>query len=83
MIRPGLFEPGINIEEAYSLFRSLRRGSNTKAVRNKVDPTIIDINNRWQKFERARGRMPSLSMQQHYTQMQGVLASLWEYSCAL
>ena len=60
VIRPGLFEPGIDISAAYSLFRSLRRGSNTEAIRNKVDTTIIDLNNRWRKFERARGRMPSL-----------------------
>jgi hypothetical protein len=65
IIRPGLFEPGINIAAAYSLFRSLRRSSNAEAIRNKVEPTIIDLNNRWRKFERARGCMPSLSMQQH------------------
>jgi hypothetical protein len=82
-VRPGLFEPGIDISAAYSLFRSLRRGSNTEAIRNKVEATIIDMNNQWRKFERARGRMPSLSMQQHYTQMQGVLAALWAYSRAL
>jgi len=83
LIRPGLFEPGIDIAEAYSLFRSLRRGSNTEALRNKVDTIVIDMNNRWRKFERARGRMPSLSMQQHYTQMQAVIPLLWEYSRAL
>ena len=82
-IRPGLFEPGIDIAAAYSLYRSLRRGSNTEAIRNKVSRTIIDLNNRWRKFERARGRMPSLDMQQHYTQMQGVLTSMWEYSHSL
>jgi hypothetical protein len=82
-IWPGLFEPGIDVAEACSLFRLLRRGSNTEAVRNKVEPEIIDMNNRWRKFERARGRMPSLSMQQHYTQMQGVLLTLYEYSHSL
>jgi hypothetical protein len=82
--RPGLFEPGIDVAEAYSsLFRSLRQGSNMEAVTNKVEPEIIDMNNRWRKFERARGRMPSLSMQQHYTQMQGVLMTLYEYSHSL
>jgi hypothetical protein len=79
-VRPGLFEPRIDILAAYSLFRSLRRGLNTEAIRNKLEATIMDMNNRWRKFERARGRMPSLSMQQHYTQMQGVLVALWAYS---
>jgi hypothetical protein len=83
LVRPGLFEPGINIAAVYSLFRSLQRGSNTEAIRNNVELTIIDLNNRWRKFERARGHMPSLSMQQHYAQMQGILAALWEYSRSL
>jgi uncharacterized membrane protein len=82
-VRPGLFEPRIDISVAYSLFRSLRRGSNTEAIGNNVEEVIIHMNNRWQKFERARGRMPSLSVQQHYTQIQGVLAALWAYSRAL
>ena len=32
VVKPGLFEPGIGIRTAYSLFRSLRRGSNTEAM---------------------------------------------------
>jgi hypothetical protein len=83
LVRPGLFEPGVDVAAACSLFRSLRRGSNTEAIRNKVATAIIDLNNRWRKFERARGRQPSLSMQQHCTQMQGTLAALWEYSRSL
>jgi hypothetical protein len=59
VIRPGLFDPRIDIAAAYSLFRSLRRGSNTEAIQNKVETAIIDLNNRLRKFERARGRMPS------------------------
>lgn len=74
-IWPGLFEPGTDIAEAYSLFRSLRRGSNTEAICNRLDSIIIDMNNRWLKFERARGWMPSLS--------QGIHARLWEYSHSL
>jgi hypothetical protein len=83
LVRPGLFEPGIGVAAACSLFRSLRRGSNAEAIRNKVETTIVDLNNRWRKFERARGRMPSLSMQQRCTQMQGMLAASWEHSRSL
>jgi hypothetical protein len=62
-----LFEPSIDIALAYySLLRSLWRGSNTEAIQNKVEATIIDMNNPWWKFERARGHMLSFSMQQHY-----------------
>ena len=82
-VRLGLFEPGVDIGAAYSLFRSLRRGSDTEATKNHVDTTVIELVNRWRKFERARGRMPSLSMQQHYTQMQAMLLMFWRYSRAL
>jgi hypothetical protein len=32
MLKPHLFEPGLNIVEAYSLRRSLRRGSTLEAI---------------------------------------------------
>ena len=63
----GLFEPGVDISESYSLFRSLRRGSTTQAVKMRVDQDIVELNNRWSKLDRARGSMkPSLGMKHHY-----------------
>jgi hypothetical protein len=44
LVRPGLFEPGINIADgAYSFFLSLRRGPNTEAISamNNAEATII------------------------------------------
>jgi len=82
LARPGLFEPGIDIAESYSLFRSLRRGSTTEAVKRRVPQEIIELNNRWRKFDRARGMKPSLGMMDHYTEIKLVLAALWQYSRA-
>jgi hypothetical protein len=81
--RPGLFEPGVDISESYSLFRSLRRGSTSQAVKRRVDPDIIELNNRWRKFDRARGMKPSLGMKHHYTEIKLILAALWQYSWAM
>jgi hypothetical protein len=81
--RPGLFEPGVDISESYSLFRSLRRGSTTEATKNRVAQDIIELNNRWRKFDRARGMKPSLGMKDHYTEIKLILSLLWQYSRAL
>ena len=82
MSRPGLFDPGVDVAESYSLFRSLRRGSTTEAVKNRVGQDIIELNNRWRKFDRARGMKPSLGMKDHYTEVKLVLPALWQYSRA-
>jgi hypothetical protein len=81
--RPFLFEPGVDISESYSLFRSLRRGSTSQAVKNRVPQDIIELNNRWRKFDRARGMKPSLGMKDHYTEIKMILEALWQYSWAM
>ena len=81
--RPGLFEPGIEIAWSYSLFRFLRRGSTTEVVRNRVAQDVIELNNRWRKFDRARGMKPSLGMKDHYTEIKLMLSVIcWQYSRA-
>lgn len=77
---PHLFEPQIDIGEAYGLRRSLRRGSTTEARNRGVPAPIVDMNNRWRKVERARGRRPNLDMQSHYTEIKMALPQLWKYS---
>jgi hypothetical protein len=75
-----LFEPGINISEEYGLRRSLRRGSNTEARNLKVRQPVIDMNNRWRKWENAKGRRPAMEMSAHYTEIKMSLPILVEYS---
>jgi hypothetical protein len=81
--RKSLFEPGVDIAESCSLFRSLRRGSTTEAVKNRVDQDVIELNNRWRKFDRARGMRPSLGMKDHCTEIKLMLAALWQCSRAM
>lgn len=78
--KPRLFEPNQDIADAFSLRRSLRRGSTTEARNGKVRDEVVEMNNRWRTFERARGRMPSWNMTSHYTDIRLSLPMLWEYS---
>lgn len=75
-----LFEPNLEISNAYGLSRSLRRGSTSEATNAGVSQPTIDLNNRWRKFERSKGRMPTMSMAQHYTEVRLILPTVWEYS---
>jgi len=81
--RPDLIPRGIDVVEEYAVGRSFRRGSNTQAINQKVDERDIDLNNRWRRFEAARGRQPRLQMQQHYADVMQMLPALLRYSAAL
>jgi hypothetical protein len=81
--RPNLFAPDLNVVEVYSLRRSLRRGSTSAATNKRVPKEVIELNNRWRKFEAARGRRPGMSMVAHYTEISLAIPTLWMYSKAL
>jgi hypothetical protein len=53
-----------------------------EAVKNRVSQDIIELNNRWRKFDRARGMKPSLGMKDHYTEIKLMLPALWQCSRA-
>lgn len=78
--RGDLFEAGINVADAFGLFRSLRRGSNLEAINAGVPQSIINLNNRWRQVEKSRGRNPSMTMSAHYTELKLVLQSRRRYS---
>jgi hypothetical protein len=75
-----LFDPGVNVVEVYSLRRSLRRGSTTRATNAGVPKETIEMNNRWRKLEAARGRRQGMSMMSHYTEIRLAIPTLWRYS---
>jgi hypothetical protein len=51
----------IDIWEVVGCRRSMRRGATTEALNMEVDASLIDANNGCRKFERALGKMPSMS----------------------
>ncbi len=80
---PELFEPGVDVADAYGIYRSLRRGSTTEAQVRGVSDTSVRANNRWKSIEQARGRAEALPMLEKYTQIEMFLSVLLEYSTKL
>jgi hypothetical protein len=74
--RPDLLPREVKVEEVYGISQSFRMGSNSRAVDQRVPPDVIDFNNQWQKTERAGSMKPSLSMREHYTDVQLALNQL-------
>ena len=62
----------VNVKESFSLFRSLRRGSHSRAVNAKVTDSVIETNNRWRKLQTTKGKK-GLSMSQLYLDIKLVL----------
>ncbi len=60
----------LDVEEAYGLARSFRRGSTTAAKNTpneECSSDDIDINNGWKRAERAGTRQATMRMSQLYT----------------
>jgi len=79
---PKLIDPTVDVHDEYGLSRSFRRGSNThlrnQNLRNVQD--IVEDNNRWRKFDRAKGRMPGMGMSDYYTEIRQAMPRLILYS---
>ena len=79
-VYPDLVDPSTDVKKSFAIFRSLRRGSQTRATEAGVDDRTIDMVNRWRKRENRKRGMP---MRDHYTDMQLILERLLKYSRAL
>ena len=75
-------DKSIKIRQKFGIHRSLRRGSRTRAEYQGVPREIIELVNRWNKFEMSQGR-PSLSMYEHYAEMKQLLNIFSIYSASL
>jgi hypothetical protein len=73
----------IDLWEVVGCRRSMRRGATAETLNVEVDASWIDANNRWRKFERAKGKMPSMSMRQLYTEMLQNLKHELNFSLAI
>ncbi len=80
---PGVIPPDVDILEDFGVSRSFRRGSTSTARTRGVDDKLVDLNNRWRKFENARGKHPSLPMREHYSDIAILVPELLKYSQAL
>ncbi len=81
--RPDLILDSVDVGVAFSLRRSLRRGSTTHALNVFVSKENVEFNNGWRKHQRAGAKAASLSMIQHYTDVKLALPFILGYSMNL
>jgi hypothetical protein len=81
--RPDLIPDEIDVTKSYGTFRSLRRGSLTKATEEGIAGPDLELINRWRKFENSKGGSPHMSMREHYLEIKLVLKWMLAYSKAL
>jgi hypothetical protein len=81
--RPDLIPEETNVVDMYGTYRSLRRGSLTRATEEGIKGTDLDMINRWRKFESNKGGKPHMSMREHYLEIKLVIKRMLAYSKAL
>lgn len=85
--RPDLFGFDINnaadLVEKFNVFRSFRRGSESRAVAMKVSEADRYVVNRWKKKESAGGNRVGHSIDQHYVDISLVNNSFLRYTGAM
>jgi hypothetical protein len=70
---PSVIPDTVNVEDEYSVFRSLRRGATSHAQ-------VIKANNRWRKRSRANGLTPGMSMMERYSDSKATVPALIRFS---
>ena len=72
-----------DICERFSVFRSMRRASATRALNEGVLQSDIDVINRWHAAEEAQGKKPSRPMRQHYAEVNLLIEPFLRYTGAM
>ena len=79
-INPGILPDSVDVEEEFSVSRSIRRGSTSQALNQKIPGEVVEANNRWKQHEKGRGRTPSFTMLQRYADACASVPLLIRYS---
>ena len=69
--------------ERFSVFRSLRRGSDTRAINMKASANDIDVVNRWKRKEDARRRTVEISMRKYHAEVSFLVETFLRYKKAM
>ena len=64
---PSILPDSVTIEEEFSVYRSLRRGSNTEARNVQIPRDIADASMRWRAVMRNKGLTSSMPLVERYT----------------
>ncbi len=81
--QPGIIPSDVDVYEDFGVSRSFRRGATSTARVRGVSDKYVNLINRWRTFEDAKGRRPTMSMQDHYSDIQILLPELLKFSRAL
>jgi hypothetical protein len=68
------------MKERYQAFRTFRRTSDTRATEMGVSKADIDMVNRWESAERAKGKRQNMPMRMHYTQVELIVKPFLRYT---
>jgi hypothetical protein len=79
----GLIPADVDIFEDFGISCSFRWGAILTAWIRGVDDKHVTLINRWRVFENAKGRRPTLTMKDHYSDIQILLPELVKFSQAL
>jgi hypothetical protein len=80
---PSSIEDKETLRKRIQAFRTFRRTSDSIAIDEGVSPTDIDVINRWQAVEKAKGSRPSRPMRQHYAKLELLLRPFLRYTLAM
>ena len=71
------------VRERYQAFRTFRRTSDTRATEEGVSKSDIDLVNRWETVERAKGKRQGMPMRLHYAQVELIIKPFLRYTWAM
>jgi hypothetical protein len=77
---PRILSDTINVQDEFSVYRSLRRGATSEAQNAQIPKEVIEANNRWRKLCRAKGLTPGGSMMERYTDARISVQALTRFS---
>ena len=73
-----------DIEKWFSVFRTLRRTSDSRSLAEAVSPDDINAINRWSEKERAKGRkVPGKRLRHYYADMPQLLSAFVRYTYSM
>jgi hypothetical protein len=72
-----------SLKDRYQAFRTFRRSSDTRATEEGVAQADIDLVNRWETVERAKGKRQNMPMRLHYAQVELILKPFLRYTWAM
>ena len=77
---PSIISESVNVEEDYSVSRSLRRGATAEARNVGICSDVINMNNKWRSILRANGMNPGMTMIERYTDAKVAAPTLIRFS---